>query len=592
MQFGDLKMKTKKVQLLRLLQIAKAKKYLLFIACLFAVLHAILTLAPYILSYEILNQTTSNDLDIKLLKTYVFYTIITVVISYLCLYIALIFSHMAAFEILYNFRVLIAKKLASLSIGYLQNRATGELKKILVDDIEKIEKFIAHNLIDIIKASIMPIIILIYMFIIDYILAIASLIPLIVFFLWLLVLFKTKALQEISKQYSKSTKKMDSVIVEYIRSIALMKIFNQDANRFKNYKNTVEEHTSCVKEYIEKNSGFYAIIVSFISNSLLPILAFGVYFYFQKEINFATLLLFLILGVAYLKPVLAISTLANSIFITYEAVNEIDNILEEKEKLILNNKKANFKNYEIEYNNVSFAYGKKEVLKNINLKLNQGEITAFVGLSGAGKTTCAELLARFYDPQKGYISIGGVDIKSVSYSSLIDKVSFVFQDNFMFNSTIFENIAMGKDVSLEEVISASRIAQAHDFISKLENTYETVYSKEVCLSGGQIQRIQLARVVLKDSPIVILDEATSFSDAKNEYEIQKALSEVIKNKTVIMIAHRLSTIQNVHKIVVFNEGKIQSIGKHEELLEVCDTYKFMWNNYINSKEFELKGSDK
>ena len=581
--------KTRKNGILRLLQIAEAKKYLLFLACLFASFHTILTLAPYILSYEILNQASNNNLDSELLKTYVAYTIVAAVFSYICLYIALIFSHIVAFEILYNFRVLIAKKLATLSIGYLQNRATGELKKVLVDDIEKIEKFIAHNLIDIIKASIMPIIILVYMFIIDYRLAFASLTPLLVFFLWLFVMFKTKSLQEISKVYFKSTKKMDSVIVEYVRSIALMKIFNQDANRFKNYKNAVKDYTNWVQKYIDKNSGFYAVIVSFISNSLLPILAFSVYFYFQKEINFTTLLFFLILGVAYLKPVLAISTLANSIFITYEAVNEIDNILDEKERLKNSKNEIVFQNYNIEYKDVSFAYKKKKVLQNINLKLNQGEITAFVGLSGAGKSTCAELLARFYDPLMGQIKIANIDIKDVSYSFLMENISFVFQDNFMFSNSIFENIAMGKDVSLDEVVHAAKIAQAHEFICELENGYETIYSKNVALSGGQIQRIQLARVVLKNSPIIILDEATSFSDAKNEYEIQKALGEIIKNKTVVMIAHRLSTIQNVHKIVVFNEGKIESIGKHEELLQNSDTYKLMWGSFEKSKEFKLKG---
>ncbi len=581
-------MKAKK-GILRLLEIAQAKKYLLFLACFFASLHAILSLAPYILSYEILNQSVSNNFQYKLLQTYVIYSIIAIICAYVCLYIALILSHMAAFEILYKFRVQIAKKLATLSIGYLQNRATGELKKVLVDDIEKIEKFLAHNLIDIIKASLMPILILIYMFILDYRLAFASLAPLIVFFLWLFIIFKTKALQEITKVYSKSIQRMDSVVVEYVRSIALMKIFNQDANRFKNFKNSIDEYTQWVLEYIDKNSNFYSFIISFISNSILPILAFGVYFYFQKEINFITLLFFLILGVAYLKPVLAISTLANSIFITYEAVNEIDNILEEEEKLKDTEKKEDFRNYNIEYENVSFAYGEKKVLENINLKLNQGEITAFVGLSGAGKSTCAELLARFYELKEGSIKIGNTDIKEVSYSFLMNKISFVFQDNFMFSDTIFENIAMGKEVSLEEVIKVAKLAQAHGFISKLKDGYETIYSKNIALSGGQIQRIQLARVFLKNSPIIILDEATSFFDAKNEYKIQKALTELVKNKTVLLIAHKLSSIQNVHRIVVFNESKVESIGTHEDLIKNSNIYKLMWESYIKTKDFGLKG---
>lgn len=550
------------------------KKYLLSFACVFAVFHTILILSPYFLTYEILKSVSMNSFDFQVLQEYVHYTFYAIVLSYAFLYISLVISHLAAYDILYNLRVEVVEKISKLSFGYFQNIPKGNIKKIVVDDIEKIEKFIAHNLVDIVKAVVMPIVIIIYMFYIDVRLAFVSLIPLFLFVLWLIGIFFTKSLSKITDEYYKSTNLLENVVLEYIRSLHVMKVFNQDIKSFKNYTSTIDDYTSKILIYIKKNSPFYGLLISFLSNSILPILAFGLYFYSNQEITLWVFLFFIIIGVAYLKPALAISTLANSIYITAKGVDEIVEFLDNGIEIKDNKKETEFKKFDIEISNLNFSYENNQVLNNINLKIEHKEKVAFIGRSGSGKSTLASLIARFYEPQEGSIKINNIDIKDLSYEYFLKQISFVFQDNFMFQDTIKNNITMGKNVSRSKLEDASKKARTEDFISNLPQEYQTIYAKDgIDLSGGQIQRIELARVILKDAPIVILDEATSFFDSINEYKILQALKEITKDKTVIMIAHKLKSVVNADKIVFFNNNTIEAVGTYEELLQNNQNFK-------------------
>lgn len=565
--------------------LAGQKKYLLIFACLFASFHSILNLAPYFITYEILKSISLNSFEISILKEYLYYAFYAIALSYGLLYISLILSHLAAYEILYNLRVLIVEKISKLSFGYFQNLSKGDIKKVVIEDVEKIEKFIAHNLIDITKALVMPLVIIIYMFYIDIKLALISLIPLFIFSFWLITIFFTKSLKKITDDYYKSSKILESVVLEYIRSLHIMKVFNQDIKSFKNYTNTIDEYTSNILSYIKKNSPFYGIIMSFISNSILPILGFGLYFYSNEQINLWVFLFFIIIGVAYLKPALAISTLGNSIFIMSKGVDEVIKFLDDGVEINNSKNIYDIKNYDIEISNLDFAYEKENVLENVNLKIKEGERVAFIGKSGSGKSTLASLIARFYEPQRGTIKLGGIDIKDIDYESFLKNISYIFQDNFMFVDTLENNIKMGKEVSTKKLEEVSKVARSYEFIKNLPTGFESIYSKDgLNLSGGQIQRIELSRAVLKDAPVIILDEATAFFDAVNEYKILEALKDITKNKTVIMIAHKLRTIINADKIVFFNEGKIEAVGNYKELIETNENFK----NYVKE---EKNGTD-
>ncbi len=574
--------KNNKEGVARLLQIAGYKKKLLIFSSLLSILHGILNLTPYLIIYAILFDITEQIFSLAKLQSYVIYGVGVMICSYLLFYVSLVSSHLAAFDIIYDFRKAIAQKLGKLSLGYLHNKQSGSIKKILIDDIEKLEGFIAHNLPDVVKSIMMPLIILCFMFYLDYRLAFASLIPLFVFLIWITFMIKSSHMKEIVKKYYDSSEHMDGVIVEYVKAINIMKVFNQEAKTFENYKSAIDSYTLQVIYFIKKNTPFFAILISFISNALLPILAIGLYLYFTQQVSLSTFLLFLILGVSYLKPILSLSTLANNMYSVMEGIKRVDTILEDKNQILDSKKKVNLKNYNIKFTNVSFAYDKQEVLKNINLDIPQGKITAFIGVSGAGKSTACELLARFYDVSQGKIEIGEHNIKDIDFSQLMNTVSYVFQDNFMFNDSLLNNITMGRNITKQKVINAAKIANIDSYINSLSAGYDTKYGEDgVVLSGGQKQKIQLARIILKDASIFILDEATSFFDAKNEYEIQKSINKLIVNKTVIVVAHRLSTIVNCDNIVLWDNGKIIAMGTHENLLKNCSKYQNMLEKRVS-----------
>ena len=300
-----------------------------------------------------------------------------------------------------------------------------------------------------------------------------------------------------------------------------------------------------------------------------------------------TFILFLIAAPAISVPCLKLRDFAEGMNLLEEVIQRVWDIIVEKE-IVEGEYSEKLKNYDIEFEDVGFAYEKDQVLKNINFKAKQGEVTALVGPSGAGKSTIGVLIPRFYEPTDGTIKIGGIDIKEMTFNYLMENISFVFQDNDLISDTIFNNIAMAKkDCKKEDVIEAAKKARCHDFIMNLEKGYETILGKGVYLSGGEKQRIAVARAILKDAPVLILDEATSYADAENEYLMQKALSELVKNKTVIMIAHRLGTIKNAHQILVVSDGNIVEKGTHESLIEANGVYNRMFDVFDKANVWKM-----
>ena len=571
----------------RLLQIAGQRKSLLLASCTLAVIHSVLSLVPYALVFYIIKELTQSQPNFSTIQQYVIYAIVIVIVSMVAFLLSGILSHIAAFNILYGLRKTITKKVGILPMGYLSHRNSGAFKKIISDDVERIETFVAHQIPDFVKAVALPLLTLGYLFSEDWRLALISCLPLFVLVVIMPLMFGSKN-QNLTQKYHHSLEEMSAGIVEYVRAMPVMKIFQQSAETFDKYGKKVLTFHRFVSDWIRHSSPPFAIFMSFASNAMLPVLVLGLYLYFHNGLTLATLLFFLILGTGYMRPVFAMSNMAMQLQLIEQGVQQIDKILEAR-VLPETHTPQEPSHYDIRFDKVSFAYdGEHYVLNDINFIAKEGSITALVGPSGAGKSTVGQLLSRFWDVQEGSISIGGVDIRQLSTEKLMQMVSFVFQDSFMFAQTMYENIRMGMNKTKEEVIAAAQAAQIHDFIMSLPKGYDTLFGQQgVHLSGGEQQRFQLARAILKDAPILILDEATAFADPENEYKIQLAFSELIKGKTVLVIAHRLSTITSADQIIVFEKGEINTIGTHNELLQSSELYQRMWNAHNRAQDWNI-----
>jgi len=580
--------KKPKTGITRLLEIAGKRKGTLIASAFFAVIFAILSLVPYIIVFYIIQELTIENPDFSNLKNYLIYATISAIIGVFFLYVSSMLSHIAAFNILYELRKFIAEKIGKLSMGSLLNKSSGAFKKILYDDVERIELFIAHQIPDLVKGIALPLITISYLFSQDWRLALVSFFPLLVLIVWLPFLYATKKNAELINKYHQSHEEMNAGIVEYVRAIPVMKIFGQSAETFDKYGKKVLNFNHFVGNWVRNQSPAFAIFMSFISNATLPILALGLFLYFRNGVSLSVLLLFLILGTGYIKQLFVLSNMGMQISVINRGVRQIDELLDEQ-PLTQSDTIQNPKNYNVRFKDVCFAYNQKEeVLKNIDFEVKEKTITALVGPSGAGKSTVGQLIARFWDASSGTITIGGISIKDYPQEQLMNLVSFVFQDSFMFQQSMLENLRMGMNKTREDIKNAAKTAQIHDLIRSLPNGYDTLFGESgVHLSGGEQQRFQLARAILKDAPILILDEATAFSDPENEHKIQQAFSKLIQKKTVIIIAHRLSTITNVDQIIVFDKGEVSAIGTHNQLLENSDLYQKMWDAHTRSKEFVI-----
>lgn len=579
--------KKKKQGIWRLLEIAKQEKGKLIISSMLSVFSSALSLAPFIIIYLISFELFSPAINKEYIWSLVWFGVIAVIFRLVSLYFSVVFSHIAAYDILYRLRRQLAKHLGTLPMGYFSNQGTGGLKKILNDDVEEIELFIAHHIPDIVSAIVLPLMTIGYLFFVDWRLALAALIPIPLAFL-----AQRAALSDagdLTMKYHKIMETMNSTIIDYVRGMPVIKVFNQTIQSFTRFKKSVTDFKDLCIMWTRKSLPPHAIFTVLVTSTLFTILPFGVWFFLTGKLHISVLILFLLLGVGYSTPLLRISMYSGIIGQIVAGVDRIDSVLGQSSLPGPDTPKSP-ENYDIEFRDVSFSYEENNVLNQVNFKANEGCITALVGPSGAGKSTIAQLIPRFWDVQAGEILIGGVNIKQIPIEELMKITSFVFQEVFMFNDTIYENIRMGKqEAAEEEIINAAKAAQAHQFIMDLPEGYHTVIGAGgTHLSGGEKQRISVARAILKDTPIIVLDEATTFTDIENEVKMQNAISNLLKNKTVIIIAHRLSTIRRADQILLINKGKIIERGKHEALVKNDGLYKKMWDAHISAKEWELE----
>ena len=585
----------RKTGLARLIEIAGTKRRLLIGAMLLAVITAIVQFVPIIAVYNILIELAEHALDPSLIdKAYIWlwsYIALGAFFAFGVLtFASLMLSHIAAFNILYEIRMQLVQKMVRLPLGFFSRRASGELKKIMSDDVERIELFIAHHIPDIVTALLFPLILVSYMFAVDWRLAIVVLAVLAMAFYVMGRMYTGKKIREVSKRYVETLGRMNASIVEYIRGIQVVKTFTESTNAYRKLNDDIKEYRKFANEVNVQYQPTYVGFLTILSSALLFIIPVAVWLLVGSA-SYATfvpvLLMFLFFGVAVFFPVLKLLWIGSFLNQNNMGVQKIDDIL------YMDEIPRHPKDASVEFRNVSFAYDTTPILKAISFISHPGTITALVGPSGAGKSTVAMLAARFWDVQSGEILIGGVPVKEIPTSVLMDNVAFVFQDNMLFFDTIEENIRMGnKTATFEEVARAACAAQCHEFIESLPNGYQTLVGEGgIYLSGGEAQRIALARAILKDSPIILLDEATAFADPENEGKILAAFSHLIKGKTVLVIAHRLSTITNADRILYVDKGVIAEQGTHEQLLALKGEYARMWETYNRAKRWTIGGKN-
>lgn len=586
-----------KNKFIRLLNYSGNYKYLTIIGMFLSALSAICLLVPFIYIWDVVNAllavapdfTKAQNLDVYAINAFTF-AILGITLNFF----GLMGTHLSAFKNEKNMKDAAINHLLKLPLGYFSNHTSGGLRKIIDYSTAKTEVFLAHQLFDLTGAIVTPIVFLILLFSFDWLLGLICLIPIILCFVFMYPMFSKESRNSMEK-YEKYLEEMNGEAVEYVRGIPVTKAFQQSIYSFKNFINAIKNYGKFSAEYSMSThipmtaftvsiNGFFALLIP--AGILLAGSVVDVKF-------FANFMFYIIFTPICAVMMMKIMTVSQDWMLASCALDSIEAILNECPLVDpINPQKP--KNHSIEFEGVYFDYenvdGDEHILNDVNLKINENETVALVGPSGGGKTTIASLIPRFWDVNKGSIKVGDVDVRDISTKELMKNISFVFQNTTLFKDSIYNNVAIGrKGASREDVKKALSLTQCDDIIDELPDGIDTVIGSEgTYLSGGQQQRIALARAVLKDAPIIILDEATALADPENEYLIQKAISEITKDKTVIMIAHRLSSVKSVDKIYVVENGRIVEEGNHHTLVDSEGIYSRMWVEFNQSIQWKVK----
>lgn len=565
-------------------------KGILVAGIFFVSIGMIFSIGPIVAVYKIIRELFFTNNPGANIITYALYGVISIIFAYLLTYIGGILCHKFSYRLIANLEKKMILHVGSLPLGYFTGNNKAKMRQVLSTDMKQIEGYFSHQLPNLISTIVLILAMLVFMFKMNIILALTTL-GTIVVGLAIQVAIMVKIIKSggLTENF-KILDNINSATSEYVKGMPEVKIFGNANKSFKNFSDSVNQYrnfTSSMTAKIRPGFVSFRVFILSVATFIVPV---GIHLLIKNSNDtefIVTFIFFLIAAPAISVPCLKLRDFAEGMNLLEEVVQRIWEIIGEEE-IVGGDFSGNLKHYDIEFENVSFYYEKEQVLNSINFKAKQGEVTALVGPSGAGKSTIGVLIPRFYEPTDGTIKIGGIDIKDVPFNFLMDNVSFVFQDNDLISDTIFNNIAMAKKgCKNEEVIDAAKKARCHDFIMNLEDGYETILGKGVYLSGGEKQRIAVARAILKNAPVLILDEATSYADAANEYLMQEALSELVKDKTVIMIAHRLGTIKNSHQILVVSDGNIIERGTHETLIEKNGTYSRMFDIFDKANIWKI-----
>ncbi len=585
----------KKSAFSKLMEFAGNHKYFSYISCVLAVISAWVALIPFYDVWRIIKEILEvrPHFDKAVHITLYGWQAVGFALLSMVIYIAsLMCSHKAAFRVQANMRVYMMEHIMKMPLGYVESKGTGKLRKIVTDSSAATETYLAHNLPDKAVSYTTPIGLLAMMAIFDWRLGLISLIPAVLAFAIMGTMMMGPKMAEDMKQYQNSLETMSSEAVEYVRGVPVLKTFGQTVFSFKRFEAAIDDYEKWTLDYT-KAMMLPMIGFTVFSNGIFAALIIAAYILGGNSMTdtFVLNLIFYILITSTLTTTLMkVAYAGESQMIVEDALKRMDEIIDTPE-LPNGNSGDDIKDASVVLENVTFSYddSKTNAVDGITLDIKAGEHIAFVGPSGGGKTTLASLIARFWDVTAGSIKIGGTDVKNIKNDKLMDLVSYVFQDSKLLKTSILENVRMGRpDATDSEVMDALKKAQCSDIIDKLPQGINTIIgSKGTYVSGGEMQRISIARAFLKNAPILILDEATAFADPDNEKKVQLAFENLSKDKTVIMIAHRLSTVTNADHIYVLKDGKIAESGTHEKLVNAGGVYTHMWNEYNKSVKWQV-----
>lgn len=583
----------KQSNLNRLLTYSGKYKILTYLSWVLSAASAIIALLPFWYIWRILKEVievSPNYENATHITHYGWMAVLFAIISVLVYICGLMCSHLSAFRIATNLRITMANHIATLPLGKIEQFGSGKLRRTISETAGAAETYLAHQLPDKSRAVATTIGLLALLLVFDWRLGLLSLLPVALGFVCMSRM-TGKSMQKKMTEYQNALADMSNEAVEYVRGIPVVKTFGQTVFSFKKFKKTIDNYEKWTIAYTKELRGpmsFYTLAI----NSVFVFLIIGAFWFTNGGVTgeFILNLLFYII----ITPVISLTLsklmlMSENGIIVSDAIARIDSVLDSP-SLSKSQSPKHPKDYSVELKNVTFSYdGTKNALSDISLKINAGQTVAFVGPSGGGKSTLANIIARFFDTQGGSVLIGGVNVKDIDKEELMNTVSFVFQNSHLVKTTILDNVRLGNpDATKEEVMAALKEAQCMDIIEKLPDGINTVIgAKGVYLSGGEMQRIAIARAMLKNSPIIILDEATAFADPDNEAKVQAAFNKLAKGRTVIMIAHRLSTVTNADRIFVLKDGKLAESGKFDELSSSGGLFSSMWNEYRQSVQWKV-----
>jgi len=574
------------------------KKVLLSLSLVLSGVSAVLNILPFVFVWYITRDifSASQSINVANVSFYAWLAFASAIAGIVVYFCALLSSHLAAFRVEVGMQKVGMKKILSMPLGFFDKHSSGRIRKIVNDGAATTHTFLAHQLPDMAGSIISPIILIALILIVDWRMGLVSLIPIVLGFITMGFMRSTEG-KKFQKMYYDSLEEMSSESVEYIRGIPVVKTFGQTIFSFKRLYNSIIKYKEMVYSYTvlwQKPMSFYTTIMQSAAFFLIPMAIFLIGRGENLPLVFADFIFYILISPIFTMLFMKSIYFQQNILIAEQAIDRLDNLLDYPSMSYMEDTK-NIKNHSLEFKDVVFSYegNDKRAIDKISFKLNEGETIALVGASGGGKTTIARLAARFWDVDEGEILVGGINVKDIPKKELMDNISFVFQSTKLFKGSLRENIVFGKENAGEEEINkAIDFSQSREIIENLHDGLDTVIgSKGTYLSGGEQQRIALARAIVKNAPIVLLDEATAFADPENEHLIQKALKELSRGKTTLMIAHRLTSVQNVDRILVIESGKIAETGTHEELLNKGGIYKRMWDEYQKSVAWKIVSKD-
>ena len=569
------------------MEVLKEHKGKVFASALIAIIGVGLGVIPYFSVANIINNIVEGKVEIGAYIPYILAVLVGLLGSVLFHELSTIISHNLAYRVIERKRKKLVDKLSKISMGEIEKRSSGQWSQFMVETLDKMEQPIAHVIPEVIANLLIPIVLVVIIFIMDWRIGVANLLTIPLGLLFFMMMMR--GYEEKSKRYQEASKAMNTIMVEYVNGIKVIKAFNKSASSFGKFKETVNENKKSMLDWYLSVCFSMTGAMETIPATMIFVLPTSLYLFMQGSVEMSSLIMCILLSYASYKPLIKAMSHLETMANVKMVMKEINKVMEIPD-LERGKQPKHIKSYDVEFQNLSFSYDEsKNVLNNISFKANEKELTAIVGNSGGGKSTIAKLIAGFWNIDKGKIFIGDVDLNDMPLKQNMELITYVSQENFLFNKTILENLRVAKeDANMDEIKEACVKASCHDFITNLPNGYETVVGEGgSSLSGGERQRIVIARSFLKNSPIVLLDEATAYSDPDNEAIIQESIDALIKDKTIIMIAHRLSTIVNANKIIVVDNGNIVEAGSHEKLLELNGRCREMWDVYTEAKEIEV-----